>query len=86
LNGIDDVSKIGDAAEGHHSMSVFQYRHLGSMASVGQWKGVFDAPSGKSYTVAFALNSKSLFSFSRWSWASSQRIFSICTLESSLLD
>lgn len=23
----------------------FKYQHLGSMASVGEWKGVFDSPS-----------------------------------------
>lgn len=29
------------------SKQPFLYQHLGSMASVGQWRGVFDSPGGE---------------------------------------
>lgn len=51
FNAVDGIAKTSikpsnstELAELGFSNS-FKYQHLGSMASVGQWKGVFDSPA-----------------------------------------
>jgi NADH dehydrogenase FAD-containing subunit len=42
LNTVTDVKLVEQTKQ-----PGFKYQHLGSMASVGQWKGVFDVPRGE---------------------------------------
>lgn len=45
LNKYEDKLASGETSDqlAVHSISQFQYSHLGSMASVGSWKGVYDS-------------------------------------------
>lgn len=50
-NSCTDVTTSGDCAQAGANNSLldqvppFKYTHLGSMASVGEWKGVIDTPN-----------------------------------------
>ncbi len=47
LNSVNDFKNIDDRSKAATAVDIFKYQHLGSMASVGEWKGVFDSPGGK---------------------------------------
>jgi NADH dehydrogenase FAD-containing subunit len=43
-HGLESLVQAKQTASSNGAVPIFKYAHLGSLASVGQWKGVFDSP------------------------------------------
>lgn len=65
-HGLDAISTLSSTNNSAQDLQPFKYQHLGSMASVGEWKGVFDSPSFSADDTSHGTPVQGLLAFLLW--------------------